>query len=410
LTVNPELLITTPFLENATLGEPYSATLDSNRAGVGAPYVWCAGTISGGPTCTLSGGIAGVAFGTAALLPLDDPSHDIRGYYFGTPTTPGAVSTTIQVADEGNATTPSCATPTTCPSLALTGASAPKVFAANGFAATFASNAGENGDTLFGFDTNAFTTPYNLALDAGGNPVIPRVTPEGNWVYVTEQGSQQVAVVDPTGSGSHILSTTVSNGGTFNPTSMDIEPQQYLTPNPNTCVTHCSNLGSFIRYDAYVVDPTVNSHAAATIEPLPDAEDPGLLPSSPSKLVSGNALTLADAGYGPNSFAVSTDAAHGFLSLSYLPYGTPCASLPSLCNSFAALSFTAPSTTNATTAAGYYSAFTGQTPTTFNTFGSSGGAAAVDPNGAYVASVTASMGGTPVRECLRQYGFLPATS
>jgi hypothetical protein len=409
VTANPELTITNTFLENATVGEPYSAILDSNRMGLGSPYLWCAGTISNG-VCTPSGGIEGVSFVTPSPAITDDPSGNIRGYYRGTPTTAGGASTTISLSDEGNATTPACSWVATCPPpLALTtAATEPKVFAANGFAATFASNAGEKGDTLFGFDTNAFTTPYNLALDAGGNPVTPRVTPEGNWVYVTEQGSQQVAVIDPTGSGSHILSTTVSNGGTFNPTSMDIEPQQYLTPNPNTCAANCSNLGSFIRYDAYVVDPTVNNHAAATIEPLPDAEDPGLLPASPSKLASGNALTLADAGYGPNSFAVSTDAAHGFLSLGYLPFGTPCAALPSFCNSFAALSLTAPSTVNATTTAGYYSAFTGQTPTTFNTFGSSGGAVTVDPNGASVASVTASKSGTFYYLTVTTTGAAPA--
>ena len=157
LTVNPELAILTPYLENAVVGEPYRATLDSgaaggpactslalaNCAGVGAPYTWSATT----------GGIAGVSFVTPAPVPTDDTSANIRGYYQGTPTTSGNSATAIQVADGGNATTPSCSTPATCPLLSLVtnSVNAPKVFASQGFVAEPPTN------TLLPFDTNTFT-------------------------------------------------------------------------------------------------------------------------------------------------------------------------------------------------------------------------------------------------------------
>ncbi len=392
VTVNPELYILNLFLENAVVGEPYSATLDSNRLGIGPPYVWCAGTISNG-VCTNSGGIAGVSFGTPALLPVDDPSANIRGYYFGTPTTGGAPATSIKMADLGNATTPSCSYIGTCPTLALSGASAPKVFAADGFVATYASNSGEQGDTLFSFGTSSpFTSPFNLKLDTNGFPVTPRVAPDGNWVYVTEQGSHQVAVVDPT-AGTRVRSITVSNTGTVasNPTGLDIEPQRFFTANPNGCASNCSNLNPFIRYDAYVTDPTDGSQTTATVEPLPDAENPGALPAT---LASANRLTVADA----NNIALSTDGTQAFVSLNYEPSGSQCASLPALCNTFAVLGLpvlSAPASTN-------YTPFTTQTPATFDTFGLRAGPVAGDPRGLFVTTATTDSTGT--------YNYLTVTS
>jgi hypothetical protein len=402
LTVNPELAISNTYLENATVGEPYSAILDSNRAGVGSPYVWCMGTVASGPTCTPSGGMAGVSFGTPSPVPSDDTLADIRGYYFGTPTTTGAVSTSIQVADEGNVTTPGCFTTTTCPTLALTtAATEPKVFAANGFAATYGTGSPtDQGDTLFAFTaTAAPTQAFNLTLDSSGYPVTPRVTPDGNWVYVTETGANKLAVVSPS-TGAKAVSATVSNTGTFNPAGLDIEPQQFFAANPNTtCSTNCSNLGSYIRYDAYLTDPTRGTQTSATVEPVPDAENPGLLPTT---LSSSNALTLADA----NNLAISLDGSQAFVSLSYEPTGTACGTPP--CTTLGVLGLTAPSVSNANTTAGYYSAFTGQTAATFSTFGLYGGAVAVNPNGQYVATATRSDDNTVSYLTMTTTGASPA--
>ncbi|MGA2984967.1 MAG: hypothetical protein ABSG32_14235 [Terriglobia bacterium] len=361
LTVNPEIVITNTFLENATVGEPYSATLDSNRGGLGAPYVWCAGTISSGPTCTPSGGIAGVTFGTPALLPLDDPTATIRGYYFGTPTTSGSVSTTIQVADDGDATTPTCATAATCPTLALnTAANEPKVFNSQGFVANnFSAD-------LFGFDTNFVNTPTNVALGTGA-PNAARVTPDGQWVYVIK-GTGNVSVVDPIAGAKAVSDITTAFPSLFNLYALDIEPQQYFTANPTTCATPpCSNLSPFIRYDAWLVDPSPTGGIAnAAVEPIPDAENPGMVPAT---LVAANALNVVDA-FG---IAVTPDALQGWVSLnaSCVPTTT--------CNTLVPLSLPALSATAATT----YPAAAG----TRMTLGLNGGPVAVDPRGNYVYTV-----------------------
>ena len=270
------------------------------------------------------------------------------------------------------------------------------MLAADGFVATHASNSGEQGDTLFSFGTNTFATAFDLALDPQGFPLTPRVTPDGNWVYVTEQGSYQVAVVDPSRAGSHILSIKVSNtGGAFNPSGLDIEPQQFVTVNPNLCAKGCSNLNPFIRYDAYVVDPTNGNQTNASVEPLPDAENPGALPGT---LSSGNALTVADA----NNIAISTNSFEAFLSLNYLPSGTACATPP--CDTLAVLSLPALSATSPTD----YVPFTTQTPLTFNTFGLRAGAVAVDPRGNYVYTTTWDNTGTYSYITVTSTGMSPA--
>ena len=332
LTVNNELKITNTFLENATLGEPYSAILDSNRAGLGSPYLWCVGTVSN-DVCSTSGGIAGVNFVTPSPAPSDDPTGKIRGYYQGTPTTPGPASTSIQVSDASNATTPSCSYAGTCAPLALTSlANKLKVFNSRGFVANYASNAGEQGDTLAMFDTNFVNSSTWLTLDAGGggNPVVPRVTPDGQWVYVTKQGNQTISVVDAATGLKAINDFTVANSGTFNPTGLDFQPQQYFATNPNTCSSGCSNLNPFIRYDGYITDPTDGNQPNATVEPIPDAENPHVL--SGGSLSGANQLTVPDA----DNIAVSTDGTQAFVSLNYLPSDTACGAPP--CNTLAVLS------------------------------------------------------------------------
>jgi hypothetical protein len=304
LPVSSELTIANTFLENATVGEPYSAILESNLAGVGSPYLWCAGTIVGA-VCTPSGGIAGVNFVTTSPYPFGDPSGpsddtsaDIRGYYEGTPTTAGSVATTIQVADAGNATTPACSATGvgTCPALALTGASAPKVFNSDGFVATLASGATEQGNTLFAFATSSpFASPFDLTLDTNGDPYAARVTPDGNWVYVTEYGPHEVAVVDPI-AGTKTTSINVSNTGTSNPEGLAMTPQSFFSAGP-----------IFLHYNAWLTDPT-GSTASATVETIQDAE-------KPSTATSGNTLTVPYA----NSIETSVDGRRAFVTLATPP-------------------------------------------------------------------------------------------
>lgn len=404
-TVNLELQIANTFLENAVVGEPYAATfsIKPGDIGIGGPYKWCLGTIASANCTAGSGGITGVSFVNPSPAISDDPpvgGLTNRGYYYGTPTTPQtgtATAATYQVSDLGNTTTPGCSftgTPT-CPSVALAAANAPKVVASKGFVANYASNAGQQGDNLLLFDTNFVNSSTWLTLDpspGGGNPVVPRVTPDGQWVYVTKQGNQLISVVDATTGLKAINDISVSDVGTFNPTGLDIEPQRYLTANPNSCTTHCSNLNPFIRYDAYLTDPTDGSQNSAKVEPIPDAENPGALPAT---LVSGNALTVANA----NNLAISADGTQGFLSLNYLPSGTACGVPP--CNTLAVLSLPAVSATLAT-------AYPPTLKTTFNTFGLRAGAVAVDPRGRYVATATRDNTGTYTYITVTSTGATPA--
>jgi WD40 repeat protein len=338
-----------------------------------------------------------VNFGAPAVVPFDDTSENIRGYYLGTPTTVGKAPTVIEVTDVGNATTPAaCSSGVTCPTLKLDGTTnpAPKVFAANGFASNFATAV----SSLFAFDTGAFTVPFNAALEASGNPNAERVTPDGNWVYVTEYGPHQVAVVDPTTGTEAVPSITVANtgigGGTFNPYGLDIEPQQFFSvANPTSCASHCSNLNPYIRYDAYIVDPNTYSESNATIEPIPDAENPGAVTSP---LAPGNELTVADA----NNIAISTapsaaNAIQAFVSL-FVP--APCGVPP--CNTLDVLNLPALS--------GVATTYPPTVNTTFNTFGLRGTAVAVDPRGNYVYSGTRDNTGAHNYVTITTTGATPA--
>jgi hypothetical protein len=395
--VSPEISILDTFMENATVGEPYSVTFDSgalggppctslvtsNCAGVGPPYTWSLTT----------GGITGVCFVntpstitggcTTPSIPFGDPSNpsddsmaNIRGYYQGVPTTAGTVASTIKVADGGNATTPACGTSgvTDCPTLpphpVPGGTISTNVLASNGFATNFATAV----STLFAFDSGAFTVPFNAALEASGNPNAARVTPDGNWVYVTEYGHHQVAVVNPMTGTEAVTSITVANTGNDNPWGLDIEPQQYFSvANPTACSSNCSNLNPFIRYDAYIVDPTSGTEANATIEPIPDAENPGAVTSP---LTPGNELTVADA----NNIAINpapsaVNAIEAFVSLLIPPIPTPCAGAPP-CNTLEVL--------NLLPLSGVATTYPPTVNTTFNTFGALGTSVAVDPRGNYV--------------------------
>jgi hypothetical protein len=345
--------------------------------------------------------LAGVAFVNPSPLPADDLTQ-ARGYYRGTPTSVNTsaaptTSTTFTVTDTNNATTPSCSgvTPTqTCPTINAHS----KVFPELGFVANYASNLPtEQGDTLFGFDTSLFTTAFDVALDGtggGGFPVIPRVTPDGNWVYVAKQGNQKVSVFDPVAGAAARADFSVSNTGTFNPSGLDIEPQQYFlnTPgNPGICTTSpCSDMAPYVRYDAWLVDPTVNNHTLATVEPIPDAENPGMLPNT---LLSANALTLVNA----NNIAVSADGTQAFVSLSYSPYGTACGAPP--CNTLAILGLPTLSVSAPTT-------YPPGAPTSLST-GLRAGAVAVDTRGNYVYTTTRDNTGTYSYITISSTGALP---
>jgi hypothetical protein len=370
VTANPELTITNTFLENATVGEPYSAILDSNRMGLGSPYLWCAGTISNG-VCTPSGGIEGVSFVTPSPAITDDPSGNIRGYYQGTPTTPGGASTTISLSDEGNATTPACSWVATCPPpLALTtAATKPKVFNPQGFVANSIA------ESLLPFNFSSFAPGTAVDLSASGqHPITPRVTPDGQWVYVAAQSA--VSVVDPTTATKAVPDFTFTTTGTSatSPTGLDVEPQQYFTAIPTACSTNpCSNLTPFIRYDAWLVDwasttTPVAPTLKATVQPIPEAENPGMLPTA---LVGANSLTVAYA-YG---IAVTPDAKQAWVTLDH-----GCLPVSVTCNTLVPLTLPALSSGTATT----YPATAG---TTFGSIGLNGGPVAADPRGNYVYSV-----------------------
>lgn len=368
LAVNADLSIQNAFLENGAVGQPYSATFSVVGQGVGAPYLWCAGTISGN-SCTPSGGISGVSFITPNPAFSDDPAGDIRGYYQGNPTTSGAAPTTVEVADRGNSTTPACATTATCPSLAFTGANSPKILKSQGFVA------GNFSDSLVLIDpTLTSSSVTNVALDnpvAANAPETPRVTPDGNWVYVTKSGNSTVSVYDPLGV-YNLSHFAIANAGVGNPSALEIEPQQHFTSIPSalSCTavaptTACSNLEPYVRYDAWLVDPV-----AGAVEPIPDAENPGVIPST---LAGANSLSVAKA----NSIAITPDAVQAWVGSLVSP---PCNATPTVCNTLTPLTLPQLSPTTATS----YPAVAGST---FGNIGLSAGAAVADPRGLYVYTV-----------------------
>jgi hypothetical protein len=420
LTVNPEFSILNMYMENATLGEPYSVTFDSgaaggqpctalaptNCAGSGPPYTWSVTSGGIGSLCfvntpsSIAGGCAAssIPFGNLTN-PSDDPSANIRGYFEGTLTTdtssgayvrPASYAITVQAADAGNTTTPACGSTgvVACPTLALSGV---KVLPANGFAATNASSSGAQGGTLFAFDSNSFATAFNLVEGTGTSPVMPRVTPDGQWVFLTLEGFKTVDVADAL-HGSSTGFTSISNTSGANvPTSIDIEPQQYfpsVTGNPGDCTSApCSNLQPYIRYDAWLSEPT-----NGLVEPIPEAENPGPMPA---RLSSANAFTLAN----PDNLVINgTDPTQAFVSQNYnVSGGANCGALPTACSTLAVLTLPSLSANAPTTYQGVTSLLTD-----FNTLGLLGGALGVDTRGQYVATATTDETGT--------YGYLTITS
>ena len=385
ITVDPELTIGNTFLENGTVGEPYSAIFYSNGGGIpfGASpvYHWS----------TTAGGLAGVAFVNPAPAHPDDLTQ-ARGYYVGTPTTantPGTptVTTTFTVMDTSNPTTPSCSTAATCPTFTTTN----KVLPEDGFVATYASGAAEQGDTVVSFDSNAFSASHFISLntDAGfdANPVAARVSPDGEWVYVPKQGNtHDVSVVDsvktvngcsPAASCASndlaVKSIVVFNTGTFNPSSIDIAPQRFFAT-PFACGTQPCSVQRNFRYDAWLSDPTDGNQPNATVEPIPDAENPGLVTTP---LSGTGSVTVPDA----NNIALSTDGSLAFVSLNYLPSDTACGAPP--CNTLSVLNLPATPISSAATVA-----------TTLNTFGLRAGAVTADPRGNNVYTATRSNDGT----------------
>jgi hypothetical protein len=386
ITVVPELTIGNTSVENATVGEPYSAIGYTNNGGIPAAsppaYTWS----------IASGGVAGVAFVNPSPPYLDDPTQ-ARGYYVGTPTTASSptITTTVTVSDTSNPTTPSCVTVATCPTAITTN----KVFPEVGFVATFASGATEQGDTVVKFDSNAFASSNFISLntDAGFDafPVAARVTPDGEWVYVTKQGNtHDVSVVDSI-STVHgcmtsatcatndlaVKSIVVSNTGTFNPSALDIEGQKFFAT-AFACGTAPCSVQRHFRYDLWVVDPTDGSQATAIVEPIADAENPGLVTTP---LSGANKVTVADA----NNIAISTDTTLAFVSVNYLPSGTACGVLPTNCATLTPLNLPTTPIGAAPT-----------TGTTQNTLGLRAGQVSVDPRGNNVYTATRSQDGTIV--------------
>ena len=410
-TVNNELQIANTFLENATVGEPYSAvfSVTPGDVGVGGPYKWCYGGAIVNAVCptTPTGGIPNVFFVNPSSPAIsDDPPQagfqnlTNRGYYQGVPTGPGpftgsTTATTFQVSDLGNSTTPGCSylAVSTCHPLTLSAADAPKVFASQGFVANSFSG------SLLPFDANTYSLGTSVDLSAlTQRPVTPRVTPDGNWVYVAAQ--TDVSVIDPTtDTDKEDIGFTTSGTTATSPTTLEVEPQQYFavnTGNSATCSVAsppCSNLANYsnpsfptayMRYDAYLLDwasiatpdaPTANANLWA----IPDAENPGNLTVPTPALSNSASVPFGFAMVITPDAALTPYATQGWLSLDY-----GCAPTTT-CNT------AAPITTGGSVA---LPALSGSTLTTYNEvagtalmLGLNGGAATGDPRGNYVYSV-----------------------
>lgn len=230
------------------------------------------------------------------------------GYYQGTPMTASTSSKptftgTFSVTDNGNASTPSCAAASTCPTPLST---ATKVFPEVGFVATYAT--GAQGGTLVEYYSvpsgacapDVFCQKDVIQLSSGNTsntyPVMPRVTPDGQYAYVTAQGTNTAAAVD-TVLGSVAATITVANTGTFNPTYDEVTPQIFTNTSP------------FVTYNAWLADPTINNPSMAGIEPIPGAQSPTAVtsPLSPT-----NFTTAANT----NVIASSIDGSRLFVTFS----------------------------------------------------------------------------------------------
>jgi hypothetical protein len=179
------------------------------------------------------------------------------------------------------------------------------VFNSDGFVATLASGGTDQGDTLFAFATSSpFASPFDLTLDANGDPYAARVTPDGNWVYVTEYGAHQVAVVG-TSAQTKTTSITASNTGTSNPEGLAITPQTFSVTGPT--------------YNAWLAEPTNNNQTGAQVESIHGAQSPGGLTDQ----ISTFALNAAGSGYlvGDTLTVVQTGASGGQVQVSSVGAG-----------------------------------------------------------------------------------------
>ncbi len=239
--VNNEMAIDNQFLLNGVVGQPYSVTLRCD-SGTGA----CGGTGNPGNAQALYtwSEVGGPANAQIAVSGTNVPQPG-NGLYSGTPTTPDStVNPAIQVTDDGNDTTPPCATAGTCPTF-------------NGSAAVFARLllVDASNRVVHFYDTGAptlpFPTPIEVALDPGSEAVRGAFTPNGTFVVVVDEAEDQADIIDN-------RTQAVDPGGPFTlaglPRGVVIGPATSPLANPDSWVAYVALSGTAI--DVIDLDPT----------------------------------------------------------------------------------------------------------------------------------------------------------
>ena len=248
VTVDPEIVIqNSTTLSNGQLGEAYSVEFFCRTAsvcgGTGTPnnaaaqYTWSASTNN----------ITGTAFTTT--FPEAQPGDST---FAGTTTASGAAETVhITVADNGNGSTPSCASlgVPTCPAGTYTA----EVLTSTAF--VDASNS-----AILPVDTStaALTIGTAIAGDTGGKPNRPSVSGNGTDAFITDPAINEVYILDTQGLA---ISKKVTNtqglaNNAGDTTSVVVGPQK------------APSQGGFEANSvfAYVYNPSAGSHNVQAID------------------------------------------------------------------------------------------------------------------------------------------------
>lgn len=196
LTVDAEIAIqnTPGALSNGQLLEPYSVLFTCQSSGA------CGGT--GNPAnaqamftwTATSNNVTGVNFSGAAVA---QPGN---AAFAGTPTVASLnEGVTISVADNGNATTPSCTTAGTCPP--------PQSYTVNVLNSALYVDATNNAIDVFDTSNNGWTLITSIAPTGGSTPSRAAASPNGTYVFVADPGSHKVFIIDNTQSPPIVVKT-----------------------------------------------------------------------------------------------------------------------------------------------------------------------------------------------------------
>ncbi|HMD97809.1 MAG TPA: hypothetical protein VKM93_10840 [Terriglobia bacterium] len=262
LTLDPEIVIQNASnlqLPNGQLNQPYSVLFTCQNplvtgtcGGTGSPdnaaavYTWSASSN------TITG--VGSSFPVAPPTPTPPLQPTYAAIFSGTPTVAGSgENVTVGIRDNGNSTTPSCVTASTCPTS--------PTFSANILTSdAYVGANGSNSVDVFGTSTGAPVFGSTITPGGGATPNYAAASTNGTDMFVADPGANQVYIINTpsaviTKTVTHLLGLSNTAGDTA---AVAVGPQAIPTlgTSPDDVYAYVANAGTD---DVQIVDANPSS-------------------------------------------------------------------------------------------------------------------------------------------------------